>query len=77
MVASRTTVPGGTWRRPPSLSSIASCFPVLAPLGSHEAAVVEVEKGVEALIDDEDHVAAASPVASVGSAAGHEFLTPE
>jgi hypothetical protein len=44
--------------------------PYLAP-------VVKMEERIEALLDNQDHVASTAPVATVWSAARHELLAPK
>ena len=51
--------------------------PGFAAFSTHVAAVVQVEQGIEALFDNQDHTAATAAVTAVGAAAGNELLAPE
>jgi hypothetical protein len=51
--------------------------PVLAATGTHLAPMMKVEKGIEALLDNQDHVASATAVAAVWPAARYVLLASE
>jgi hypothetical protein len=51
--------------------------PVLAATGTHLPPMMKVEKGIEALLDNQDHIASATAVAAVRPAARHVLLASE
>jgi hypothetical protein len=50
---------------------------MLAAFSPYLAPVMEVEEGVQAFFDNENHIPAAAPVATIRPATWHVLLTPE
>jgi hypothetical protein len=61
----------------PAGAGLVRAPPVLTPFGPYQAPIVEVEEGVEAFIDNEDHASTAPAVTAVRPAPWYEFFASE